>query len=65
MRPQVNINNLPRFVYNSPARGVRNWEDPLIHLNPFGRNVLSETISHLLGDKDNLSFLTALGTSEG
>ena len=57
--------HFPGLVHDSPARGVGYWKDPLICLNPFGSNVFSETISHLLGDENNLTLFTTLWASEG
>jgi len=38
---------------------------PLIRLNPFAGYVFSETISHLLGNEDNLPLFTTLWAWEG
>ena len=64
MGPQMNPNHVPRLVYNSSARSVGYWEDPLIRPNSFAGYVLPETVSHLLGDKDDLPFLTAFRAPE-
>jgi hypothetical protein len=58
MGSQMNPNDLPCLVHNSPARSVGYGKDPLIFTNLFGITVFPETISHLLGDEHNLPFLT-------
>jgi hypothetical protein len=58
-------NNLSGLVYNPSPGGIGYWKNPLIGLNPFGSNVFPEKVSHLLGDKDNLTLFTNLWASEG
>ncbi len=63
--PQMDPNDLPYLVHNSPTCGVGNRKDPLIGPNTSGNNVLSETVGHLLRDKNSLMILTTLGAPEG
>ena len=65
MGSQMNANHLSCLVHNPSPGGVGYWKDPLIGSNPFGSYVFPEAISNLLGDKDNVSFLSTLGASEG
>ena len=54
MRPQMNTNHLPCFVYNSSGCRVGYWKNPPIGPHSFGINGFPKPSGYLLWNKNDL-----------
>ena len=65
MRFEIDSNESTSLFHNSPGSRIGDWEDPLIRSNSLIPDIVFESVSEPLGDKDELLLHTTLWFFEG
>jgi len=64
MRFEIDSNESTSLFHNSPGRRIGDWEDPLIRFNSLISDIVFESVSYLLRNKDNLCLFATFRISE-